>query len=348
MRFQHSPTRARLRSVAAASALLAALLIVAHAPASAQDAAKQNPPPASKGEAELGEKINKAPDAAAKLVLAEEFVKKYPKSAYRERLAEYVAGEVDAVTDPAQKITLTEKYLAVFNAPAEGVRVTPALVNLYLNANRLDDAYRLGGTWLTSNPNEVQVRARLAVVGINEAQKQNPKFAQQSIDYARQAVALLEGTMPAGTDEARWTQLKTQWLPSLYQALGIVAYSQRNVSEARAQLDKAIALNTTDPMTYFIIADMSDAEYAELATKYKAMSPGAEQDAQLKAAMEKLDQAIDFYARAVALTEGRPEYAALKTHIMEPLMAYYKYRHNGSADGLQQLIDKYKPAAAKP
>lgn len=343
MRFNDSLTRALL-ALAATAALFAA---PASAPrAHAQEADKQGPP-ASKGEAELGEKINKAPDAAAKLALAEEFVKKYPKSAYRQRLADYVAGEIDTVADPAQKITLTEKYLAVFNAPAEAVLVTPGLVNLYVNANRLDDAFRVGGSWLATNPEEVQTRAQLAIVGINEAQRQNAKYAPQSIDFARQAVALLEGTKPASVDDARWGQLKTRWLPSLYQALGIVAYSQKNVAEARSHLDKAIALSTTDPMTYFILADMTDAEYADLAAKYKAMSPGAEQDAQLKLAMDKLDQAIDFYARAVALTEGRAEYAALRTHIMEPLTAYYKYRHNGSTDGLQQLIDKYK-TAAKP
>lgn len=345
MRFKDSLTRALL-ALAAVAALCAAFVPAPRA--LAQEADKQGPP-ASKGEAELGEKINKAPDAAAKLVLAEEFVKKYPKSAYRQRLADYVAGEVETVADPAQRITLTERYLAIFNAPSEGTLVTPSLVNLYLNANRLDDAFRVGGAWLATNPEEVQVRARLAIAGINEAQKQNPKYAAQSIDFAKQGVALLEGARPATVDEARWNQLKTHWLPSLYQTLGIVAYSQKNVPEARKHLDKAIALNTNDPMTYFIIADMTDAEYGEMATKYKAMSPGAEQDAQLKLAMDKLDQAIDFYARAVALTEGRPEYANLRAHIMEPLTAYYKYRHNGSADGLQQLIDKYKTtAAAKP
>ena len=33
---------------------------------------------------------------------------------------------------------------------------------------------------------------------------------------------------------------------------------------------------------------------------------------------------------------------------MQPLTAYYKYRHNGSTDGMQQLIDKYKKPAGAP
>ncbi|HEX5709655.1 MAG TPA: hypothetical protein VFX96_20420 [Pyrinomonadaceae bacterium] len=344
MRFNDSLRRA-LFSFLTAAALAATL--AASGGAAAQDAAKQNPPPASKGEVELGQKINKAPDAAAKLALAEEFVKKYPKSAYRQQLSEYVGGEVNAVTDPAQKLTLVEKYIAAFNAPGEGDRMTPVLIDLYVTANRLDDAYRVAAPWLTANPSNVRMRTRLALVGIGEAQKQNPKFATQSIEYARQAVALMEApASPAGeTDAAQWQTFKAQWQPQLHQALGIVAWSANNAAEARTHFDKAIALNIADPTTFVLSADLADREYVAMAEKYKSMSPGAEQDAQLKRALEKLDQAIDLYARAVAHAEGKPEYAALRTQVMEPLTAYYKYRHNGSTDGLQQLIDKHKPAA---
>ena len=303
----------------------------------------------SEGEAKLGEKINKAPDAAAKLQLSEEFVKKYPQSAHRQQIADYVAAEVSAVADPAQKIALAEKYVAVFTGPGESGRMNAALVNLYIDAKRLDDAYRAGGVWLEKNPDEVSGRTRLALVGVAEAQKKNPKFVGQSVEYAKQAIALMEADKkPAGSDDAQRQQFKAQWLPQLHQALGLVAHASGNAAEAKTRLDKAVALGIADPITYVLMADMADREYEEMALKYKAMTPGAEQDAQLKRALEKLDQVIDLYAHAVALTGDNPDQQPLREQLMQPLTSYYKYRHNNSTDGLQQLIDKHKKPVAAP
>lgn len=338
----------------AACALLA-FTIAAGAPGAA---AAGSPPPqdkdkkevkASEGEVKLGEKINQAPDVSAKLQLSEEFVKKYPKSTYRQQMAEYVAAQVEAVADPAQKLTLAEKYVGVFTGPGEADRMTAMLADLYVSNNRHDDAYRVGGAWLAKNPDDSALRTRLALVGISEAQKKNPKFVSQSTEYAKQAIALMDADRkPAAWDDAQWRQFKAQWLPQLHQALGLVAHASGNEAEAKTRLDKAVALGINDPITYVLMADMADKEYGEMATKYKSMMPGAEQNAQLKRALEKLDQVIDLYAHAVALTEGRPEHQALREQLMQPLTGYYKFRRGGSTDGLQQLIDKYKQPAAAP
>jgi len=208
----------------------------------------------------------------------------------------------------------------------------------------------VGGAWLAKNPDEPAVRTRLALVGISEAQKKNTKYVAQSVEYAKQAIALMEADKkPAATDDAQWQQFKVRWLPQLYQALGLVAHASGNTAEAKPHLDKAVALGISDPITYVLMADMADKEYEEIATKVKAMMPGAEQNAQLKLALDKMDQAIDLYARAVALTDGKPDQQALREQLMQPLTSYYKYRHNGSTDGMQQLIDKYKkPATPAP
>ncbi|MGH9425663.1 MAG: hypothetical protein ACRD2L_05070, partial [Terriglobia bacterium] len=66
----------------------------------------------------------------------------------------------------------------------------------------------------------------------------------------------------------------------------------------------------------------------------------------LKRATELMDQAIDLYARALAASAGKPEHKPLQDQILQAITPYYKYRHNGSTDGLQQLIDKYKTSAS--
>ncbi len=55
-----------------------------------------------------------------------------------------------------------------------------------------------------------------------------------------------------------------------------------------------------------------------------------------------MDEVIEFFAHAVGLSEGKPAYQQLHDQILQDLQAYYKYRHGGSTDGLQQMVDKYK------
>ncbi|HLE63208.1 MAG TPA: hypothetical protein VI750_08720, partial [Pyrinomonadaceae bacterium] len=73
------------------------------------------------------------------------------------------------------------------------------------------------------------------------------------------------------------------------------------------------------------------------------MPEGKEKTEMLAKLQGMIDSIIDSYARVVALSTGKPEYQALLQQVMPDLTSYYKYRHNQSVEGLQQLIDKYKP-----
>src|SRR5437667_12193561 len=72
------------------------------------------PPKVSEAEATALSAINAAPDAAAKLTLAEEFVKKYPKSPAVPQLAENLAVEIAKVPDAAQKLALADRFQKAF------------------------------------------------------------------------------------------------------------------------------------------------------------------------------------------------------------------------------------------
>jgi hypothetical protein len=85
----------------------------------------------------------------------------------------------------------------------------------------------------------------------------------------------------------------------------------------------------------------------KLATSYKAMPEGPAKQEALKKLEALLDSIIDIYAHAAALAAGRPEYEGLLQQVQGDLTSYYKFRHNQSVEGLQQLIDKYK-VPAKP
>ena len=97
-------------------------------------------------------KVETAPDVATKLKAAGEFVKKYPKSTQRATVVGYVVQEINKTPDAAQKISLLENALTVFKEQSDVDIINPILIDAYINANRLDDAFRTGGGGCCEEP----------------------------------------------------------------------------------------------------------------------------------------------------------------------------------------------------
>jgi len=126
-------------------------------PQEKQDKDKNKAQQVSEGERKAAQKINDAKDTPAKLAAASEFVTKYPKSSLRPKVARYIVDQISAAQDPAQKISLAESYLGTFAEASETRMLYPTLINAYVNAKRVDDAFNAAGPWLELNPNEVDV-----------------------------------------------------------------------------------------------------------------------------------------------------------------------------------------------
>jgi tetratricopeptide (TPR) repeat protein len=292
----------------------------------------------SDGESKLGEQINKAPDAAAKLTAAEALIKKYPKTSLRPQIVQYLSGQIIAVPDPSQRITLSERYLALFPDTTDALYVAPALVDSYITAQRLEDAFRSGSAWLAKSPDDVRVLTMLAFHGRND-----PKFAQQAKLYLPKAVELFEaGAKPAALDQAQFDQYKKAWMPQLYQIQGLHALTAGNPAEAIARVQKAVAINPNDPVNYYIIGSAKNEEYHKMAAEHQAMVDLTQKSALMTKINAQLDEIIDYYARTLALSEVSPQHKALHDQVLGEITPYYKFRHDGSTDGMQQLIDKHK------
>jgi hypothetical protein len=327
--------------ILAACALACAFALGAAPGFAAQDDAK-----ISGAEREAAEKINKAKGAEAKLQAASEFLKKYPKSTLRPRIAEAVSGEILSTQDAAQKAALIETYVVFFNEPAETDPVSGPLLAAYIDANRPADAFKTAPAWFGKHPDDVDNMRRLAIVGSNAAITGDDAYVKDALKYGQLAVELIEGDKrPASIDAAQWVEYKTKFLPGLYREVGVLSLRAGDNAGGRTRLEKAIALGTDDPSTYAIIGQMNDEEYVNLVNAYKAAPAGPARDAALKKAQEQLDKVIDLYAHAVALSTGRAEYDNLRSQVMPALTDYYKFRHNNSDAGLQQLLDKYKKTA---
>lgn len=317
----------------------------------AQDKPKQEEqaPKLSDAEAKAATKINEAKDPAAKLQAASEFIKKYPKSAIRARVAENVAGNLANAPEGEQRIKLAESYLATFTGPGESDYVAPFLLDAYINAAREADAMRVGETLLKKNPEDVDTLRRLSIIAGNAAIKGNNAFVAQGQQYGLKAIELMEADKkPAHIDAAKWAEYKATYLPALYRETGVLAMRAGDKTTAKTRMERAIALKSSDPVVYLLLSDFANEEYNTAAQQYQAMPAGAEKSARLKKIEAQLDQVIELYAQTVAITEGKAQYAEASKQIRQDLEGYYKYRHGGSTNGLQELIDKHKKTLAAP
>ncbi len=304
---------------------------------------KDKPAQISKEEIEAGQKIEAAPDVATKLQLAEEFAKKYPKSTKLHDVAGYVASQVAQLEDQAQMMTLSEKYLTVFPDTKEASVIRTNLMTAYVKAGKVDEAFSLAAAFLQKQPADIPVLTQMALVGADQIKQNNPKYLQQTQTYGAKAIQLIEaGQKPEGLTDEQWAEYQNHWLPQLYYSMGFLSLVTGKTDEAKMKAEKALTLNPNEPLNYMLVGYILNQEYQQLAEKYKGMPDGAGKDETLKQAQAKLDDVIDKYAHMVGLAEGDTRYDQIREQVSQDLEAYYKYRHNGSTDGLRAMIDKYK------
>ncbi len=289
--------------------------------------------------------IASAPDPAKKLKAGEDFIKKYPKSVIRPRVARGLVDQISAVTDAGQKVTLAQEYQQAFTEPSEQDLILPVLLEGLSQAKRSDEVFSTGAAYLSKNPDAVMILIQLLATGADEAKNKNPKYVTQSLQYGKHAVELIDaGKKPAGIDDAAWTKYKTDTLPSIYQSMGLLNLVSGDRAQAAANYTKAAELAPNDVFNVLMLGQMVNADYQDQAKKYQGMPASTAKDAELKKTQALLDKVIDAYARAVAVSEGDTRYAQVRQQFLQDLESYYKYRHNGSNAGMQELITKYKPA----
>ena len=319
--------------------MTAALLIAAPSLIFAQGAQGQ----ASQDEQNMMKAVMTAPDPAVQAMAAADFIKKYPKSTLRPRLAKELAQKIDGTTDPAQKVSGAQKYREIFTEPSEQALIMPVLVEGLLQSKRTDEAFTSGSEFVTRNPESLEVLIQLVSAGTTEAKNKNVKFVPQSLKYGASAIQLIEADKkPAWMDAVAWTKYKSETLPGLYQSMGLLNLIKGDKVQGRASYLKASELAPTDPFNFVMLAGIINEEYQTSAKKYQGLPAGPAKDEELKKAQVLMDAAIDAYAHAVAVSEGNPTLQPVRQQFMQDLEAYYKYRHNNSTAGMQELINKYK------
>lgn len=316
--------------------------VPAAAVAPAQENRQAQQPQVSDAERKAAEKIVKAKGPEAKLQASAEFVKKFPQSALRAQVVAGLANDIANTPDVQLRVSLAGAFRDIFTGPGEADLITPILIDSYITAEQTAEAFRLAQPYLTAHPEETNMFYRLAVLASNETIKGNNAFAAVGRQYAARAIELIEADkMGTGADAAKWPAFKAEALPLLYRAAGIIAFKTEDRAGARQLLEKAVEHRVADPGVHLVLADLANSEYVRLAQDYQ-LAPADQKEALRVKADAELDRVIDTFARAVAAAEGNAQYQPAAAQLREDLTKYYQYRHKGSTDGLQQLIDKYK------
>ncbi len=325
--------------------LAAVLVLSVNLSARAQGAAGGPEANLSADERTMARKISAAADPAAKMKAASLFINKFPNTTIRSRVAQDMASQVGGVKDNTQKLALAQELQKIFNQPADAEAVGPVVVQAYADANQPDGAFAQGAAFVSQAPDSVPLLVQLVAIGTDLLKKQNPNFVTQTIQYGEHAIQVIEAKNTNTFEDSSWLSYKSQVLPGLYQSLGMLYLAKEERAAAAAKYKKASELAPKDPFNFVMLAGLANSEYQDEAKRYQTMPAGPARDEQLKKAQSQLDGVIDAYAHAIALSEGNATLQEVRQQYLQDLESYYKYRHNGSTDGMQDLINKYKPAA---
>jgi tetratricopeptide (TPR) repeat protein len=235
-----------------------------------------------------------------------------------------------------------KKWIAAYDKEARKGKFKPLLYN----DKKYTEALALGKQILAEDPENLSViidmgwGSYLAAVALK-----NESLNSDAVMYAKKAIQLIESNKAPES----WLPFKSkeETLAYLYNVVGRQAV-RSNPTEALNALIKSVQIPVEtdlkkDPWNYYFIgASYESGPYATLSADYKAKYLGKDETTESKLALENINQVIDrmvdAYARAVALAGTDAKYQANKKDWLDALSTWYKFRHNQSDVGLNEMI----------
>jgi hypothetical protein len=285
-------------------------------------------------------------DDAARVALYKEFTAKYKtdKPGAYEVGKQYIA---KYPSDNSAQGQFVKKWVAAYELDQQSAQVGKVKTDVaqLVKDQKYAEAYPLGKQFLATHPDDLATMLNTVWSGWRLSFTGNNASNAEAAGYARKAIELIEaGKTPV---EGQPFTVKDETLGWLNYALGTFALVA-NSPDAAGYFIKAAQYEgfpKKDPQLYERLALVYQAtEYTKLAEDYKTRfaTDAARATPEGKAATDKLneviDRIIDAYARAVAYSSTDPKYAAKKADWTKQLTDFYKFRHDNTTTGLDQLI----------
>jgi hypothetical protein len=215
---------------------------------------------------------------------------------------------------------------------------------LYAAYNSKDYArtFTLARPMVKADPEYFLALALMTEAGYDNSTAGNHNLDTETAEYARQAITLLEAGKVSKADPFKSMEVARGFLNY---ALGSLVIDDKPVEAAdafRKAVKSAESPYHRDPIAYHRLGiAIYKGELTQLSGEYnqkfggKQASP--EQTQMLNRILKLAEQAIDAYARAVALSD-KPEQQDARGKILAQLTGLYKSFHNNSDAGLSDLI----------
>ena len=256
------------------------------------------------------------------------------------------------VTEATQKIIdYLKKWSAAYD---EGSRKSKLPALLY-NEHKYPEAYALGRELLAADPENLKVLIDLGANGYLVTSLNQPQLNTDAQNAAKKALGMLE----AGKTVDDWAPLsgKDEAMAYLNYTIGVFTL-QADPSTALKNLIKAAQFETPlkkSPQTYAYIGGSYElGPYAKLSDEYTAKYKGQNETPESKLALANINQVVDrmvdAYARAVNLAGSDAKLATQKATWTERLTEWYKFRHNQTTDGMNEMVASVlsKPLPPEP
>jgi hypothetical protein len=228
-------------------------------------------------------------------------------------------------------------------AQADGTNDKAALVQA-VNTNPAQ-AFELARPLLASKPDDLHLQLLVLIAGIKSVQAGDRSHDAEALAAARRALELIE----QGKSSESWAPFtNAQDAPDglrYYIAFFSAEKSPDDAISNLTQVARSKSSFSSDATTYQLLgAAYYKGEVARLAAEYKEKYAGKEETAESKALLEKingtLDKVIDCYARAVALSDGKQAQANVNASARKVLATVYAQRHDGSTDGMDEVVSR--------
>ncbi len=222
------------------------------------------------------------------------------------------------------------------------------------NSKNYEKTFELGRAMLQYDPENFFVLSVLTEAGVDNAQAGNASLNDATLGYGKKAILLLETGKVTKADPFIDLGVARGYLYSAVAGL-LKDKSPAEAAQAYRKAAQSESFYRDDPLIYHRLGiAILKGEFAQLSQEYNqkfGSQPSSPAQQEMLQRIVKLgQQAIDAYARAVALSDparaAAPESAAprqqfppeVRTKLIGQLTALYKNFHNGSDAGLTELI----------
>ena len=221
-----------------------------------------------------------------------------------------------------------------------------------ITEKKFTEAYPLCKELAVEQPDDLAANLNVAWAGLQLASSGNNNNNAEAMTYSTKTIQMIDSGKTIEAGKPYTDKDKHEALGWLNYSLYLYNLNNKQPETAAGYLIKAVQYENpfkNDPNTYLklvaIYGDEFEKRRVEYAAKYDNQPKSPEGEAAFERVKQEADLLIDAIARAIAYSGTDLKTQQARDELKKSLTDYYKFRHDGSIDGIDALIAGIK---AKP